>query len=138
MVSGVYVLLSPHEEEVNSSYWGDSCAQSAPHSPKRFKPLFVIILLWQSFCWIRKKTNKEFNWVMILKIIPSSNLLFQFFLVSMSVPEQSFPGQLFQISRYMLWVLLLILLPHLLISFSSTALALPALIVLTALAQLFE
>ena len=75
---------------------------------------------------------------MILKIIPSSNLLFQFFLVSMSVPEQSFPGQFFQISRYMVWVLLLILLPHLLISFSSTALALPALIVLRALAQLFE
>ena len=138
MASDVYDLLSPHEEEVNSSYWGDRCTQSAPHSSKRFKPLFVIILLCQSFCWIRKNTNKEFNWVMILKIIPSSNLQFQFFLVSMSVPEQSFPGQIFQISRYMLWVLLLILLPHLLISSSSTALALPALIVLRALAQLLE
>ena len=49
-VSGVYILLSPQEEEVHSSSWGHRCTDTAVHSTKRFKPLSVIILPCQGYC----------------------------------------------------------------------------------------
>ena len=63
MVPGVYILLSPQEEEVYSSSWGQRYIHSAAHSSKRFKPLSTTILLWHVHCWIRKNTNKEFKCV---------------------------------------------------------------------------
>ena len=38
MVPGAYILLSPQEEEVRYSSWGQRCTHSAVHSSKRFKP----------------------------------------------------------------------------------------------------
>ena len=57
MVPGVYILLSPQEEEVHYSSWGHRSTHSAAHSSKRFKPLSAIILLWEGSCWIGK--NKQ-------------------------------------------------------------------------------
>ena len=59
MVSGVYILLSPQEEEVHSSSWGHRCTDTAVHSTKIFKPLSVIILPCQGYCLIEKKKKKE-------------------------------------------------------------------------------
>ena len=58
MVPGVYILVSPQEEEVHSSSWGHRCRHSATHLSKRFKPLSATILLWQDHCWIAKNRNK--------------------------------------------------------------------------------
>ena len=63
MVSGVYILLCPQQEEVHSSSWGHRHTHSAAQSSKSFKPLSVAILLWQSHCWIGENVNKEFNCV---------------------------------------------------------------------------
>ena len=57
MVPGVYILLSPQEEEVHYSSWGHRSTHSAAHSSKKFKPLSAIILLWEGSCWIGK--NKQ-------------------------------------------------------------------------------
>ena len=39
------ILLSPQEEEVHSSSWGDRCTYLAAHSSKRSNPLSVIIFV---------------------------------------------------------------------------------------------
>ena len=75
MVPGVYILLSPQEEEVHSSSWGHRCTHSAAQSIKRFKLLSPIKLLCQGYCWIEKNTNNRF---MVLIIKPGSTLKFQF------------------------------------------------------------
>ena len=41
MVPGVYILLSPQEEEIHYPSSGHKCAHSAAHSPKIFKHLFT-------------------------------------------------------------------------------------------------
>ena len=41
----VHILLSPQEEGMHSSSCGNRCAHLAAHSPKRLKPLSVIILV---------------------------------------------------------------------------------------------
>ena len=78
MVPGVYILLSPQEEEVHSSSWGHRCTHSAAHSSKRFKPLSDMIWLWQGYWWIWKNTNKEFSCVMVFIMRPSSTFQFVF------------------------------------------------------------
>ena len=45
MLPDVYILLSPQEEEVHSSSWGNRCTHLAAHSSKRLNPLSVIILV---------------------------------------------------------------------------------------------
>ena len=71
--------------------------------------MFTIILLCQGYCWIRKNTNKEFNWVMILVIRLSSILQFQFFFVSILVSIN-----FLKIFSFLFWMWLLILFPYLL------------------------
>ena len=50
----VHILLSPQEEGMHSSSCGNRCAHLAAHSPKRLKPLSVIILvcLGKTDCFI--------------------------------------------------------------------------------------
>ena len=50
MGPGIYVLLSPQEEELHSSSCGHTCTHSAAHSSKRFEPLSGITLLCQGYC----------------------------------------------------------------------------------------
>ena len=45
MLPDVYILLSPQEKEVHSSFWGNRCTHLAAHSSKRLNPLSVIILV---------------------------------------------------------------------------------------------
>ena len=79
MVPGVYILLWPQEEDVCCSSWGHRCTHSAAQSSKRFKPLSVTILLWQSHCWIGKKTQaRNLIVFMVIVIWSSSTLKFLF------------------------------------------------------------
>ena len=45
MVSDVYILLSPQEEEAQSFSWWDWCTHSVENSSKRFKPFPAIMLM---------------------------------------------------------------------------------------------
>ena len=45
MLSDVYILLSPQEEEVHTSSWGDRRTHLEAHSSKTLNPLPVIILV---------------------------------------------------------------------------------------------
>ena len=63
MVPGVYILLSPQEEEEQFLSWRHRCTHSAVHSSKRFKPLPAITLLWPGHCWIGQSRNVEVNCV---------------------------------------------------------------------------
>ena len=51
MLPDVYILLSPQEEEVHSSYWGDRSTHLAAYSSKRLNLLSVIILVWLCNTW---------------------------------------------------------------------------------------
>ena len=63
---------------MHCSSWGQRCIHSATHS-SRFKPLSLIILPSQGYCWIGKNTNKKLpSCVMVLITRPSSTLKFQF------------------------------------------------------------
>ena len=83
MGPGIYVLLSPQEQELHSSSCGHTCTHSAAHSSKRYEPLSGITLLCQGYCWIGKDANKESTCVMLMIFIirPSSTLKFQFVFV---------------------------------------------------------
>ena len=75
MVPGVYILLSPHEEEIYYSSWGPRCTHSAAHSSKRFKPLLRHVTMLRSLLnW--KKTQTRNSAVLIMR--PSSFFKFQF------------------------------------------------------------
>ena len=91
MVTAVYILLFPQEKEVHSSFWGHKCTRSAARSLERFKPLSVIILLWQGHCCIGKNTKQGIQlclWCLKSAHIALSNSYL--FLVLMNVPEQFF------------------------------------------------
>ena len=45
MVSDVYTVLSPHEEEVHSASWEDRCIHLEAHSSKRLNTLSIVILV---------------------------------------------------------------------------------------------
>ena len=64
---------------MRSSSCGQWCIHSATHSSRRLKPLSLIILPSQGYCWIGKSTNKKMtSCVMVLITRPSSTLKFQF------------------------------------------------------------
>ena len=82
MLPGVYILLTPQEEEVNSSTWGHRSTHSEIHSWKKFKlflPLFyyakVIVELEK-----HKQGIKELNCAMLMVLVIwwSSTSKFQF------------------------------------------------------------
>ena len=45
MLPDVYILLSPQEEEVHSSSWGNRGKRLVAYSPKRLNPLSFILLV---------------------------------------------------------------------------------------------
>ena len=92
-----------------SSSSADRCRHLVAHSSKNLNLYSVIVLLSQTYCWIVKNTNKNFNCVMVLIIRPSSTLQ-----VSMNASEQSFLYQVFKISSYIFWMCLPMLFPYLL------------------------
>ena len=104
---GVYILLSPQEKEIHSSFWVQTCTHSATHSSKRFKPLSAIIFLCQGYCWIGKNTSKEFNCVMLMVLIirPSGALNLDF-LFGFNECLWSFPYQFLKLSGFVfgLWL----------------------------------
>ena len=55
MLLDVYILLSPWEEEVHCSSWGNRCTNLVAHSSKRLNPLSVIILV----CLGNTRKNKS-------------------------------------------------------------------------------
>ena len=75
MVLGVYILLSPQEEEGHSSSWEHIQLHIINRKDLSF---YYIMLLHPSCCWIGKNINKKFNCVMVLMVRPSSTLIFQF------------------------------------------------------------
>ena len=104
MLPGVYIVLSPQEEEVYFSSWGHRCTHSAPHSLKRFKPLSPIILLCQGYCRIEKNTKYS---LMVLIIKPGSTLKFQLVFVFNECLWATFPllsFETFWIFMFGLWL----------------------------------
>ena len=69
MVPGVYILVSPQEEE--ALFLGHRCTNSAVHSSRRFKPLSAIIFM-------EKTQTRNSTLFMVLIIWPSSTLKFVF------------------------------------------------------------
>ena len=71
ILPGVYILLSPQEEEVLilPKIYRHRCTHLATHSSKRFKPLFTL-------CYYAKvvvkleKTNKKLSCVIVLIMRP--------------------------------------------------------------------
>ena len=107
MVPGVYILLSPQEEEVHYSSWaGHKCTHSAVHSSKKIKSLSDIMLLCQSCCWIGKNTNKEFSCFLVFIMKLTSNLKFLFGFGLNNISEQSLPYRMLKISGFIfgLWL----------------------------------
>ena len=62
MLPDLNILLSPQEEEVHSSSWGDRYTHLAEHSSKRLHPLSVIILL----CLGNTEENKTASSLVVL------------------------------------------------------------------------
>ena len=114
MVPDVYIVcMSPQEEVMHSSSWGDRFTHSAAHSSKRFKPLCAITLLCQGYCCIGKNTIEEFNCCDDYNQTKNQALQFLFFLVSINISEQFFPYLVFKTFNYTFWVRLLILFSYL-------------------------
>ena len=66
MVPGVYMVLSPHEEEVHSS----SCRHRCTHSSKRFKTLSAITLCYYGKVIVElEKTQTRNSTVFMVLII---------------------------------------------------------------------
>ena len=84
LLLGVYILLSPQEEEVHSSSCGNRCTHLAAHSSKRLNPLSVIILV-------------------CLAMISSNTLRFEYFRDFSKCLQAIF----FQLSFEKLWLYLL-------------------------------
>ena len=70
MVSDVYILLSPQEEKVSTSSWGERHTHLAVHSSKRFKPLPTIILLCEG------NTSKKHDFKIITFVTGSLSIDF--------------------------------------------------------------
>ena len=78
MVLGVYILLSPLEEELHFSSWRHRCTHSAEQNiNQKDLKLCYIMLLYQGCCWIGRNTNNKFSCVMVLIVRPSNTLKFQ-------------------------------------------------------------
>ena len=57
MLPDVYIFLSPQEEEVHSSTWGNKCAHLVVHSWKRLKEMCYSFKKWPlNPSWISNKT----------------------------------------------------------------------------------